>query len=87
MTMGCFLMAFRIYSWSDSYGYVQLDYHRGGILVLLPTGILEDVEVFNMRDAIRLAGYNHVFRLLALHCFQKIDWCRYSGEDPPMFLL
>lgn len=72
---------------SDSHllGHVQLDYDHGGVLVRLPTGILEDVEVLGVCKVIRLAGYDPILCLLALHRSQKIYCSLYRGDDPLSF--
>lgn len=55
------------------------------MLVPLPSGVLEDVEVLGLYDVIRLAGYNPVLCLLVLRRLQEIDWSHYHGADLQFF--
>lgn len=66
MSLACFFAAFRNGNFSHSYENLQFDQHRGGILVFLPTIVLEDMEASGLYDDIRLADYNLVFCLLPL---------------------
>lgn len=56
MTMVSFLEDCRHGNVSQSLCHFQLDHHRGRILVPLPTGGLEDVEVLRLYDVVSLAG-------------------------------
>lgn len=67
MMIGCFFAASLSGNSSHSSAHAQFDSYRGGILVLLPTSVSEGVEVFGLYDVIRLAGYDSVLCLLALH--------------------
>lgn len=51
----------------------------------MPTGVLEDVEVLGLYEAIRMAEYDPVLCLLGLRRSQKIDWSRYGGDNSPCF--
>lgn len=83
MTIGCFFAVCRNSNSSHSLGHVQFDHHLGGILILLPTGVLKDVEVLGFYDVKRLVGFDPVLCLLALRRLQEIDWSRHGGENPP----
>lgn len=85
MTLVCFFGACRSGNLLHSFGHFQLDHHRGGILVSLPTDGLEDVKVPGFHDAIQLAGYDPTLCLLALRRSQEDDWSRYVDDDPPFF--
>lgn len=85
MMMTCFLAARRNGNASHCFGHVQLDHHRGGILVSLPTGVLEDVELLGFYDVLRLAEYDQVLCSLAVWRSQETDWSRYGCNDPQLF--
>lgn len=85
MTIGCFFAACRNGSSTHLFDHFQLDHHRGGILVTMPTGVLEDFGVTGLYDAIRLAVHGPELRLLVPRRLQKIDWSRYGSSDLPFF--
>lgn len=85
MTKACFFVTFPIGNSSHSFEHPQIDRHRGGILVPLPTGFREAVEVFGLYEVIFLLGYNSLLCLLALRCSQETDWSHYGGSDPAFF--
>lgn len=66
MTMACFLAV----CWNGisfySFGHVQFDQHRGGIVVLLSSGSLKYADMVGLYEVIILASYDPVLYLLAL---------------------
>lgn len=85
ITMACFFTACRNRDTSHFFGHLQFDQHSDGIIVPLPTGVLEDVEVLRLYDVIRLVGYGPVLCLLAVRRSQEIDWSQYGGNYPTFF--
>lgn len=52
MVRACFFAAFRNGNLSHLIGYVLLDRSLGCMLVPLPTGVLEHVDIFGLSDVI-----------------------------------
>lgn len=84
-TMSCIFSACRNGNSTYSFGHVQFDYRHSGILILLPTGILEGMVVLRMYYFIQFASCDLTLCLLALRRSQETDWPRYSGRDPAFF--
>lgn len=74
MTINCFFAATRNGNVSHFFGHILFDHHPGGVLIWLPTGVLDDVEVHRLYDLILLCGYDPVLCLLAVPCAKEIDW-------------
>lgn len=53
MIIGCFFTFYRNGNSLHSFGHIEFDDHRGGILDLFPTSLLEDVKVLGLYDVIR----------------------------------
>lgn len=49
----------------------------------MPSGVLNDVELFGLYHAICLAAYNPVLCFSSLSRSQEINRSRYGGDDPP----
>lgn len=81
MSMACFFAAWHNGCSSHLLRYFPLNHHRGGFLVLLQIGILEDVEISGQYFIILLDGYDPVLFPLELWRSENVDWSRYSGTD------
>lgn len=82
MMMGYFFAACRNGNSSLLFRHVQLDYHRGDIIVPLMASNLKDVEALGLFDAVRLGGYNPEFCSLSLCHRNEITWSCYGGGSP-----
>lgn len=82
MTIVCFFVGCRNGGSSHSHDYLQCNHHRSGILVLFPTGVLENIEVLDLYFAICLAGSDLVLCLLPLRRAQEVSWSHHGKHDP-----
>lgn len=80
-----FFVAFQNEHLSHSFRHDHFDQHCSSILASLTTAVLEDIEVLGLYDAIRLVGYDLLFRLLELQSSQQVDWSRYGDTYPSFF--
>lgn len=60
MMLACFFAAFRDGHSSRVFGYAQLNCHQAVFIVLLPTGISADLDIFGQYEVIRDDGLDPV---------------------------
>lgn len=84
--MACLIAACWSGNSSHSSVHVRLDHQCGGIIVLLPTGDLKNVEEICLYHDLRLDTYKPGLCLSALQRMHGIEWSRYRDSDP-YFLL
>lgn len=72
MIIGCFFAACPNGSSWNLFGSVQFDHEHRRIRVLLLTGVFKDVEGLDLYDFLRLAGYDLVLCLLAVHVLRRL---------------
>lgn len=77
-----FLAACHNGSSSHIFVYLLLDHHRGGVLLSLPSGVLEDIEVLVLYSIICLVSYDPVLCMLELKRSHDVDWSCYGCNDP-----
>lgn len=61
--------------------YLQLYHHHGGILVLYPSGVLKDIEMFRLYSVVLLVGYDPVLCSLPVMRSQGVVWSPFVGSD------
>lgn len=83
--MVCFFAAYQNGNSLYLFGHVQFELRCRGILVPLPTGVLENAKVFSLYEVIRLARHDLVLCLLVFRRLQEINWSRNCGGYPPVF--
>lgn len=66
MTLEVFFAACRDGHSSHTFGYVEFDFHQGGFVVLLPTGILTDLNIVSQGEAFCKPGFVPVLNIQAL---------------------
>lgn len=85
MTMTRFSAAYQNGNSSHSFGHLQFDHHRCGILVPMLTSVLENVEIPCLYGVIRPVDYDAVLCLLALRRSQEFYCLRFDDRDLVFF--
>lgn len=74
-------MAFRGGYPCYTFDYDQLDNHRGGFIVSLPTGIMTNLDAVGQYDVIRKSGFDSVLSIFVLRHALGIDCDKYNGAE------
>lgn len=79
--MTCFLAAWCSSSSSHSFCYLKFDDHLSGILFLILSFVLKEMEISGLYYVFSLVGNDLVLCRLALGRSQEVDWSCYDGAS------